>query len=158
MKRPDGSQPFALLQSRFFMYDLIKITSRKSTTKIITFYYRIPKKTEYDESVLEDEQMLWMLNRKPQCSYQFAFKRNEFEEVSMSFEFEKEEEAKECINSVSNLYKQLKDSQKKNSRRSQATGAASSSQQQHHGGPSHHHRSHQQPMSHQQQSSHPSQH
>ena len=65
MKRPDGSQPFALLQSRVFMYDLIKITSRKSTTKIITFYYRIPKKTEYDESVLEDEQMLWMLNRKP---------------------------------------------------------------------------------------------
>ena len=48
------------------MYDLIKITSRKSTTKIITFYYRIPKKTEYDEGVLEDEKtMLYMLNRKP---------------------------------------------------------------------------------------------
>ena len=44
------------------MYDLIKITSRKSTTKIITFYYRIPKKTEYDEAVLEDEQMLQTLN------------------------------------------------------------------------------------------------
>jgi len=37
------------------MYDLIKITSRKSTTKIITFYYRIPKKCDYDESVLEDD-------------------------------------------------------------------------------------------------------
>ena len=62
--------------------------------------------------------MLRTLNQKPQCNYQFAFKRNEFEEVSMSFEFEREEEAKECINSVSNLCKQLKDSQKKNSRRS----------------------------------------
>ena len=91
------------------MYDLIKITSRKSTTKIITFYYRIPKKSEYDERVLEDDKMIWNLNRKPQCNYYFAFKRNEFEEVSMSFEFEREEEAKECINSVSSLYKQLKD-------------------------------------------------
>ena len=87
------------------MYDLIKITSRKSTTKIITFYYRIPKKSDYDERVLEDPNMLRNLNSKPQCSYHFAFKRNEFEEVSMSFEFEREEEAKECIQSVSNLYK-----------------------------------------------------
>ena len=60
---------YALLQSRFFMYDLIKITSRKSTTKIITFYYRIPKKAEYDERILEDENMILKLNRKPQCSY-----------------------------------------------------------------------------------------
>ena len=109
------------------MYDLIKITSRKSTTKIITFYYRIPKKAEYDERILEDENMILKLNRKPQCSYQFAFKRNEFEEVSMSFEFEREEEAKECINSVSSLYKQLKDQQKRNSRRTAAANGASSS-------------------------------
>ena len=87
------------------MYDLIKITSRKSTTKIITFYYRIPKKCEYDENVLEDDQIIWKLNSKPQCSYAFAFKRPEFEEVSMSFEFEREEDAKECIASVSSLYK-----------------------------------------------------
>lgn len=79
------------------MYDLIKITSRKSTTKIITFYYRIPKKSEYDERVLEDNSMINSLNRKPQCSYLFAFKRAEFEEVSMSFEFEREDDAKECI-------------------------------------------------------------
>ena len=91
------------------MYDLIKITSRKLTTKIITFYYRIPKKIEYDERILEDQEMVWKLNKKPACHYSFAFKRAEFEEVAMSFEFEKEEEAKECINSVSSLYKQLKD-------------------------------------------------
>ena len=47
------------------MYDLIKITSRKSTTKIITFYYRIPKKAEYDERILEDKDMILKLNRKP---------------------------------------------------------------------------------------------
>ena len=58
-------QAYAVLQSRFFMYDLIKITSRKSTTKIITFYYRIPKKAEYDERVLEDDRMTQNLNRKP---------------------------------------------------------------------------------------------
>ena len=61
--------------------------------------------------------MIWKLNKKPLCHYQFAFKRNEFEEVSMSFEFEREEDAKECINSVSSLYKQLKDQQKKQTRR-----------------------------------------
>ena len=48
----------------------------------------------------------------------FAFKRAEFEEVSMSFEFEREDDAKECINSVSALYKQLKDTSKKSTRRS----------------------------------------
>ena len=103
------------------MYDLIKITSRKSTTKIITFYYRIPKKQEYDEQVLEDSSLIQNLNRKPQCSYLFAFKREHFEEVSMSFEFEREEDAKECINSVSSLYKQLKDTSKKTTRRTNAT-------------------------------------
>jgi hypothetical protein len=36
--------------SRFYMHDLIKITSRKSTTKIITFYYRVPNIEEYCES------------------------------------------------------------------------------------------------------------
>ena len=108
---------YAMLQSRFFMYDLIKITSRKSTTKIITFYYRIPKKSEYNESILEDKDLVWRLNSRPPGHYNFAFKRAEFEEVSMSFEFEREEDAKECINCVSSLYKMLKDSQKRSSRR-----------------------------------------
>jgi len=107
------------------MYDLIKITSRKSTTKIITFYYRIPKRADYNESVLEDSDIIWKLNNKPPLNYQFAFKRPEFEEVSMSFEFERESDAKKCIDSVSSLYKQLKDSQKKSSRRG-ATGTGRS--------------------------------
>lgn len=106
------------------MYDLIKITSRKSTTKIITFYYRIPKKSEYDEKVLEDKDIIWNLNTRPQCHYVFAFKRPEFEEVSMSFEFEREEDAKKCINSVSSLYKQLKESTKSKSKKSHAHASA----------------------------------
>eukprot|EP00353_Schmidingerella_taraikaensis_P014744 CAMPEP_0185576536 /NCGR_PEP_ID=MMETSP0434-20130131/7442_1 /TAXON_ID=626734 ORGANISM="Favella taraikaensis, Strain Fe Narragansett Bay" /NCGR_SAMPLE_ID=MMETSP0434 /ASSEMBLY_ACC=CAM_ASM_000379 /LENGTH=75 /DNA_ID=CAMNT_0028193781 /DNA_START=1889 /DNA_END=2116 /DNA_ORIENTATION=+ len=43
----------------------------------------------------------------------------------MSFEFEREEDAKDCINSVSSLYKQLKDSQKRLSRRSAAQTGSS---------------------------------
>ena len=44
---------FAILESRFLMYDLIKITSRKSSTKIITFYFRIPLFQDYPGQVLE---------------------------------------------------------------------------------------------------------
>lgn len=43
----------------------------------------------------------------------FAFKREKFEEVSMSFEFDNEERAKYCINVVSTLYKKLKMQTKK---------------------------------------------
>ncbi len=49
---------YAVLQSRFFMYDLIKITSRKSTTKIITFYFRIPKIVDYPAPDLEKSDIL----------------------------------------------------------------------------------------------------
>lgn len=95
------------------MYDLIKITSRKSTTKIITFYFRIPKLAEYPAADLEKPEVVLRLNAKPPTKYAFAFKRKEFEDVSMSFEFEQEEMAKSCIAYVSNLYKKLKNSQKR---------------------------------------------
>lgn len=35
------------------MHDLIKITSRKSSTKIITFYFRIPLFEDYNVQALE---------------------------------------------------------------------------------------------------------
>ncbi len=38
---------YGILLSRFFMHDLTKITSRKSTNKVITFYFRIPTYIEY---------------------------------------------------------------------------------------------------------------
>jgi hypothetical protein len=43
----------ALIESRFLMYDLIKITSRKSSSKIITFYFRVPLHSDYNSEVLE---------------------------------------------------------------------------------------------------------
>ena len=104
------------------MFDLIKITSRKQTTKIITFYYRIPKFEDYDQNILEPPDMLNRFDKKPNTRYQFAFRRNEFEEVSMSFEFEKEDGAKQCIQSVSTLYKKLKDHQKRSQRKTAQSG------------------------------------
>ena len=37
------------------MHDLTKITSRKSTTKVITFYFRIPTYAEYLATTAESE-------------------------------------------------------------------------------------------------------
>ena len=99
------------------MYDLIKITSRKTTTKIITFYFRIPKLKDYPVGELEKPDILDRLNCKPSTKYAFAFKRSEYQEVSMSFEFEQEEHAKNCISNVSNLYKKLKNTQKRHSKK-----------------------------------------
>jgi hypothetical protein len=50
-----GQQPnrLCLIESRFLMFDLIKITSRKSSSKIITFYFRLPLIAEYNSQVLE---------------------------------------------------------------------------------------------------------
>ena len=36
------------------MHDLIKITSRKSSAKIITFYFRIPQFGEYNQNYFKD--------------------------------------------------------------------------------------------------------
>ena len=47
------SMAVAILESRFLMHDLIKITSRKSSAKIITFYFRIPLFGEYEGLGLE---------------------------------------------------------------------------------------------------------
>lgn len=103
------------------MYDLIKITSRKSSAKIITFYFRVPLIEEYSASVLE-KNLVQQLDQRPQLKYQFAFKRKvifntsfimyiqNYREVSASFEFPQQEEAKECIEKVSSIYKKLKNS------------------------------------------------
>jgi hypothetical protein len=67
------------------MQDLIKITSRRTTTKIITFYFRIPKLEEYKSSKISEDDLL---AKRPYAGYPFATKRKYFEEVQMSFEFE----------------------------------------------------------------------
>ncbi|CDW77412.1 tbc1 domain family member related [Stylonychia lemnae] len=110
LKQGQNVGPFAILESRFLMYDLIKITSRKSSSKTITFYFRIPMLEEYDIDSLENG-IVQQLDQKPTISYQFAFKRkNNFKEVSMSFQFDKEDDAKQCIANVSTIYKKLKNS------------------------------------------------
>lgn len=60
------------------MQDLIKITSRRTTTKIITFYFRIPKLDEYKSSKISEEDLL---SKRPYPGYPFATKRQHFEEV-----------------------------------------------------------------------------
>lgn len=47
-KNKGSASTVALIESRFLMYDLIKITSRKSSSKIITFYFRVPHHNEYN--------------------------------------------------------------------------------------------------------------
>ena len=119
-------QAFSSIQSRFFMHDLIKITSRKSSAKIITFYFRIPQFGEYNQSYFsaleaqkeDDGQtppenvILDTYNQNPLVPYQFAYKRKKYQEVKMAFEFKNEEEARDCIERVSILYKRLKNSYK----------------------------------------------
>jgi hypothetical protein len=103
------------------MHDLIKITSRKSSAKIITFYFRIPQFGEYNQcyfSSLEqqsdpasqDNIILDTYNQNPIIPYQFAYRRKKYQEVKMGFEFKNEEEARDCIERVSILYKRLKGS------------------------------------------------
>ena len=111
------------------MHDLIKITSRKSSAKIITFYFRIPQFGEYNQNffhALELGQMsenqppqtkdeniiLDSYNGNPKIYYQFAYKRKKYQEVKMGFEFPTEDEARDCIERVSVLYKRLKNSYK----------------------------------------------
>jgi hypothetical protein len=49
------------------MHDLIKITSRKSSAKIITFYFRIPRFGEYDQAYFDDlEKEITYSERLPQ--------------------------------------------------------------------------------------------
>lgn len=49
-------------------------------------------------------------NQNPLIPYQFAYKRKKYQEVKMGFEFKSEEEARDCIERVSILYKNLKKS------------------------------------------------
>lgn len=62
------------------MHDLIKITSRKSSSKIITFYFRIPVFSEYNSKQLETD-LVGQIDQKPAAKYHFAFKRDNFVEV-----------------------------------------------------------------------------
>lgn len=120
------------------MHDLIKITSRKSSAKIITFYFRIPQFGEYNanyyrtveyneersdagEGPATSNTILSTYNQNPNIQYQFAYKRKKYHEVKMGFEFKTEEEARDCIERVSILYKRLKNSYKEDANNNNAS-------------------------------------
>ena len=88
--------------SRFQMHDLIKITQKKEDFKIITFYFRIPIFHNY---IIEKKQeIMQSLNQMPPNGYQLAYKRLTGQEVTISFKFESEMQAKQCIEIVSGFY------------------------------------------------------
>lgn len=70
---------YMYIDSRYTMYDLVKITSRKNLGNVITFYFRIPKITEYNQELEVD--FLETINEKPSEDYIFAHKRKSYIEI-----------------------------------------------------------------------------
>lgn len=97
------------VDSRYTMYDLVKITSRKNSGSVITFYFRTPKFPEYNTKLEND--FLKNLNRKPAPDYIFAHRRKEYIEIWVVVKFESSEVAHQWIQKVSHLYKYLKHSE-----------------------------------------------
>ena len=65
-------QPLQLVQSRFLMHDLIKITKSKVSGKSVTFYFRIPQFSEYNckfYEPLERDNLLLTYNKSPVIPY-----------------------------------------------------------------------------------------
>jgi hypothetical protein len=98
--------PWMYVDSRYTLYDLVKITSRKNSASMITFYFRIPKFEEY-KLQLEDN-LLDNIDKKPSSDYMFAHKRKNYVEICLVIEFDNSDRAHECIKKVSHLYKVLK--------------------------------------------------
>lgn len=78
---------------------------------MITFYFKLPLWQDY-KSDNEDE-LLAHVDKKPSSDYIFASDRKECIDVSVVFDFDTEEMAKKCINTVSDLYKDLKAQEKR---------------------------------------------
>ena len=68
------------------MYDLVKITSRKNSGNVITFYFRIPKFKEYNIELEKD--FLSKIDKKPSEDYIFAHKRKSYIEICVVIKFE----------------------------------------------------------------------
>ena len=72
----------------------------------------------------DDNVILSTYNQNPCIPYQFAYKRKKYQEVKMGFEFKTEEEARDCIERVSILYKRLKNSYKEDTANAAAQAQA----------------------------------
>lgn len=106
LKKDSNKHQWMYVDSRYTMYDLVKITSLKNSNSVITFYFRTPKFKEYETS-LEDS-FLETINTKPSPNYIFAHKRKNYIEICVVVMFENSEIAHQCIKKVSHLYKILK--------------------------------------------------
>jgi hypothetical protein len=75
----------------------------------------MPEQTDDGNTAKGENVILSTYNQIPNIPYQFAYKRKKFHEVKMGFEFKTEDEARDCIERVSILYKRLKNSYKEES-------------------------------------------
>ena len=73
------SEKYTYIDSRYTMYDLVKITSRKNSGNMITFYFRIPEYKEYNKALEGD--FLAKVDQKPSQDYIFAHKRKFYVEI-----------------------------------------------------------------------------
>ena len=106
LKDSPEAQDMMYIDSRYTLYDLVKITSRKNSASMITFYFRIPKFKEYNAKL--EENFLESIDKKPAPNYMFAHKRKNYVEVCWVCKFDSPEIAHEWIKKVSWLYKILK--------------------------------------------------
>ena len=106
VKTDSSKHEWMYVDSRYTMYDLIKITSRKNSGNVITFYFKTPTYEDYNIS-LEDK-FLERINEKPSEDYVFAHKRQKSIETCVVVMFDNSEVAHQCISKVSHLYKMLK--------------------------------------------------
>jgi len=106
LKNDSTKHEWMYVDSRYTMYDLVKITSLKNSTSVITFYFRTPEFPEYNAE-LEDT-FLEKINDKPAENYIFAHKRKNYIEICVVVMFENSDIAHQCIKKVSHLYKILK--------------------------------------------------
>lgn len=104
--KKDASNKWMYIDSRYTMYDLVKITSLKNSNSVITFYFRTPNFSEYNLHL--EDMFLENLNEKPSADYIFAHKRKSYIEICVVVMFENSEVAHKCIKKVSHLYKILK--------------------------------------------------
>lgn len=73
VKTDSSRHEWMYVDSRYTMYDLIKITSRRNSGNVITFYFKTP---EFDDYNIElEDKFLERINEKPSDDYVFAHKR-----------------------------------------------------------------------------------
>mmetsp|Transcript_24331 Transcript_24331/g.21593 ORF Transcript_24331/g.21593 Transcript_24331/m.21593 type:complete len:131 (-) Transcript_24331:213-605(-) len=79
VKNDSTKHKWMYIDSRYTMYDLVKITSRKNSANVITFYFRTPKYRDYNKRL--EGMFLERLNTKPSPNYIFACKRKSYIEI-----------------------------------------------------------------------------